>query len=103
MHEWHAKDVVCMVHGVFIMLYSMKINVLREISISALDYNYDGPKSVISLHSTINMSQYQFFHTHTRTHSPEIDMDVDEFSSGQVDRLNVLALDYGILAGAYSK
>lgn len=33
----------------------------------------------------------------------EIDMDVDEFSSGQVDRLNVLALDYSIPAGVYSK
>ncbi len=47
-------------------------NVLWEISI-ALDYNYDEPTSVISLHPStiICMSQYQFFHTHTHTHTPQ--------------------------------
>ena len=33
----------------------------------------------------------------------EIDMDVDSFKTYEVDRLNVLALDYGMQAGAFSK
>ena len=33
----------------------------------------------------------------------EIDMDVDSFKTYEVDRLNVLALDYGMQAGAFSR
>ena len=35
--------------------------------------------------------------------SAEVDMDVDEFEVGQVDKLNVMALEYGVPAGLFSK
>ena len=35
--------------------------------------------------------------------SVEVDMDVDEFEVGQVDKLNVMALEYGVPAGLFSK
>ena len=35
--------------------------------------------------------------------STEVDMDVDEFEVGQVDKLNVIALEYGVPAGLFSK
>ena len=35
--------------------------------------------------------------------STEVDMDVDEFEVGQVDKLNVMALEYGVPAGLFSK
>ena len=35
--------------------------------------------------------------------SIEVDMDVDEFEVGQVDKLNVMALEYGVPAGLFSK
>ena len=55
-------------------------------------------------HSHTNALTHTSTHTHTHTHiHTEIDMDVDSFSSGQVDRLNVLALNYDIPAGAFSK
>ena len=33
----------------------------------------------------------------------EMDVDVDNFSSGQVDRLNVIALEYGVAASSCSR
>lgn len=33
----------------------------------------------------------------------EIDLDVDDLLPFQVDKLNVIALDYGVQPGAYSK
>ena len=35
--------------------------------------------------------------------SAEIDLDVDDLLPFQVDKLNVIALDYGVQPGAYSK
>ena len=35
--------------------------------------------------------------------SAEVDMDMDEFEVGQVDKLNVMALEYGVPAGLFSK
>ena len=36
-------------------------------------------------------------------HCAEIDLDVDDLLPFQVDKLNVIALDYGVQPGAYSK
>ena len=33
----------------------------------------------------------------------EVDMDVDDLEVNQVDRLNVMALEYGVPAGLFSK
>ena len=33
----------------------------------------------------------------------EIDMDVDSFKPSEVDRLNVIALEFGLKAGAFSR
>ncbi len=33
----------------------------------------------------------------------EVDMDVDSFNTFEVDKLNVIALDYKMPAGAFSK
>jgi len=37
------------------------------------------------------------------TISVEVDMDVDSFNTFEVDKLNVIALDYDMPAGAFSK
>ena len=35
--------------------------------------------------------------------SVEVDVDLDDYSSADVDRLNVLALEYGVAASSFSK